>query len=209
MCVFHSRVLVLVVGVFLAASLLGCGASENLPPVFAPENPVQVAPEKAKTIKETVPKKAFDKVKRGADGRPVVAVDVTDQEMNDAMSEAKATIDRFYKAYAAPTPKQERFGLKVALRSGSHIEYVWIENVRRTKDSIYGTLLNEPFHIKSQHLGDRIMVEPQDVVDWSYVDNGYLVGGYTLRVMFRTVPLSEREAHQKALGYQIDPNRGL
>jgi uncharacterized protein YegJ (DUF2314 family) len=146
----------------------------------------------------------------GADSKDVVAFSSGDEAMNHAMQKGRQTLDRFFAAYAAPSPQQERFSLKVALRSGTGVEYIWLEHLQLADDgAISGVLLNQPSYSTEHRPGDRIAVNTNDVVDWSYIEDGYLVGGYTLRVMFERYPQERRETLQRQLGYRIDQNKGL
>jgi len=144
----------------------------------------------------------------GADGKDVVSVDSGNLAMDKAMQQARQTLDRFFAAHSAPGPMQQRFNLKVPLRAGNRVEYVWIDEVRIEDTSISGILLNAPFYSTAHKQGDRVVVPRTEIVDWSFIDEGYLVGGYTLRVMFEKYPMDQREALQRQLGYRIDLNKG-
>ena len=144
----------------------------------------------------------------GADGKDVVSVSSRNLAMDKAMQQARQTLDRFFAAYAAPASTQERFNLKVTLRSGNLVEYVWIDDVNVEDSAISGFLLNAPFYSTAHKQGDRVTAPLHEIVDWSFIDGGYLVGGYTLRVMFEEYPTDQREALQRQLGYRIDPNKG-
>lgn len=126
------------------------------------------------------------------------------QEMNAAMTEGKRTLSRFLDDLKRPPPGSSRFALKVAFREGQKVEYMWVDEPRPEGELFVGRLINDPRTFEGPRRGDQLKVKRADVVDWSYVRDGRLVGGYTLRVMFRTVPVEEREAFQQRLEYRFD-----
>jgi len=40
-------------------------------------------------------------------------------------------------------------------------------------------------------LGDRIELPEADISDWFYMQNGKMVGNYTMRVLFKKMPADE------------------
>ena len=53
---------------------------------------------------------------------------------------------------------------------------------------------NVPVAVPSLELGDRITIPLEDVSDWMYIEDGVLIGGHTLRVIyFRETPEKQRE----------------
>jgi len=148
-------------------------------------------------------------IRPGTDDNDVVSFSSGDPAMDKAMRQATQTLDRFFTAHSSPTPKQSRFSLKIALRSGLRMEYIWLTELRLENDTdVSGILLNQPYYSKAHEQGDRVSVSREAVADWSFVNDGYLIGGYTLRVMFDQYPEDQREALQRQLEYRIDPNIG-
>jgi uncharacterized protein YegJ (DUF2314 family) len=80
---------------------------------------------------------------------------------------------------------------------------MWLQEPRATGDKFEGILANDPAYLAGYRRGDRVSVARAQIVDWSYIENGALVGGYTLRVMFKRTPPAEREALQRELGYRF------
>lgn len=130
--------------------------------------------------------------------------------MNAAMETGAKTIGRFFSAHEMPRSNQERFNVKIRLRTGPRVEYIWVEEIERENDgSVTGLLQNQPAISRTHRLGDRVSFSIGDIVDWAYIEDGYLIGGFTLRVMFEQYPQKQRTELQEKLGYRIDPSKGI
>ena len=52
--------------------------------------------------------------------------------------------------------------------------------------------------------GDRIPLSQNDMVDWMIVQDGKLIGGFTIRVAFSRMTPAEKEFFLNEAGYSID-----
>ena len=46
-------------------------------------------------------------------------------------------------------------------------------------------------------------VNPDEISDWSFVDNGHLVGGYTVRVIYAELSPQEKQDFEKEAGFHV------
>jgi uncharacterized protein YegJ (DUF2314 family) len=117
----------------------------------------------------------------GPDG--VVNVADDNEEMNAAMAAARKTIRTFIARVEAPGPGQEGLSLKARFDDNGQTEHIWLGNVSH-KDGVFtGVIANEPVQVTNVRPGDRVQVPVPRVSDWMWIENGKLVGGYTIRVM--------------------------
>ena len=65
---------------------------------------------------------------------------------------------------------------------------------------------NKPTFIKELKIGERESVNPDEVIDWSYVEDGRLVGGYTIRVLYSELTPAERADFEKRADFHIGPS---
>lgn len=87
------------------------------------------------------------------------------------------------------------------------IEYMWVDEVDCDGLRIYGSLLNAPHHLQSVEQGDEVDLPLERLTDWMYVRNGRVCGGFTVNLIRRRMSASEREAHDRAWGFDFgDPN---
>jgi uncharacterized protein YegJ (DUF2314 family) len=130
-------------------------------------------------------------------------VESEDQEINDAIQQAQDTLPIFIAAFKNPSPTQTYFAIKVRfpIESDTGAEHMWLTELSLTDDGFEGILVSEPEFIKSVRLGDHLAIKTNDITDWMIIDNGKLLGGFTIYVFRSRMTDSERE--------QADKNSGL
>jgi uncharacterized protein YegJ (DUF2314 family) len=127
-----------------------------------------------------------------------------DARMNAAIEQARSSVDIFIAAIQSPKPGQSAFSVKTPVSDGQHIEHFWLMPVTYDGTKFEGVIANEPFDVTNVKLGQRMTVERSQISDWMFVENGKLVGGYTLRILRSTLPPEERAEFDKSLPYVID-----
>jgi uncharacterized protein YegJ (DUF2314 family) len=58
--------------------------------------------------------------------------------------------------------------------------------------------------VSNVKIGDQATVDPESISDWMFVDNGKLVGGYTVRVLRDAMSAAEREEFDKSVPFKIE-----
>src|SRR5580704_6068775 len=109
-----------------------------------------------------------------------------------AVIQARKTVGKFILALNHPAPGQQDFEVKKPFIQGSEVEHIWLSDVKLINHHFEGRIDNQPRKITGVKLGQIVSVEPKDISDWLYIDNGKLVGGYTVRVHY-----SEMSPEQK------------
>ena len=118
-------------------------------------------------------------------GQPdMVYVGEDDPEMNKAIETAGRTVQTFIDALRSPKPGQKGFAIKKQFKEGERGEHIWLTEVSYDGKLFHGTINNEPVNVKNVKLGEKASVAPSDISDWMYVENGTLVGGGTIRVLY-------------------------
>ena len=110
---------------------------------------------------------------------------VTDQdrEMKQAVRQARRNVGIFITALQHPSATQHDFEVKKPFIQGDAKEHIWLANVTYSGRRFHGYVDNKPQNIKGLKFGQRVSVNPDEISDWAFVDNGKLVGGYTIRVL--------------------------
>ena len=127
-----------------------------------------------------------------------------DPRMNAAMEKARSTVNTFITALKSPKPGQSEFGVKMAFTDGKQVEHMWLSPVTYDGKVFHGTVNNDPEMVKNVKLGQKVSVEPSKISDWMYVQNGKLVGGYTIRVLRDAMPAAQRAEFDKSVPFKID-----
>ncbi|HEY0065064.1 MAG TPA: DUF2314 domain-containing protein [Telluria sp.] len=124
-----------------------------------------------------------------------------DQNMVEAIRQARATLDTFLAAAAAPPAGTEGFKLKIALHEGELTEHFWVTPFRVTEDGFEGTLASEPSVLKLVKSGQRVHFTRAEVADWGYRKNGHQVGSYTMCAKLKTMPKAEADFYRNNSGF--------
>ena len=114
----------------------------------------------------------------------VFGIDQHNRDMKRAVHEARRTVGVFIQALRKPAAGQSDFEVKKPFRQGDIVEHLWLANVTFSGNRFHGYVDNKPRKIKGLKMGDHVSVNANEISDWAYIDNGRLVGGYTIRVIF-------------------------
>lgn len=128
--------------------------------------------------------------------------DSENELMEAAIVEAKSSIGIFFENFAEPKPGQKSFLLKVAVDAQDSIEHIWLADLDFASRPLSGTVANET-NLPGVGFMDRLSFEPPQISDWMFIENGYLVGGFTMRLIRSQMSPLEREEFDKGLPYKI------
>lgn len=135
-------------------------------------------------------------------GEPTVySVQSEDAEMNEAISMAQQTLDKFNAALQSQNPNYFAFAIKKPFKTFSGFEHIWIGNISLKNGKYYGEVNNLPESTNEVKLGDQVEIDPEEVTDWMYIETQTLRGGYTIRLLRNRMTKTERK--------QFDLENGL
>ena len=138
------------------------------------------------------------------EGFPVLNFQDSDPAMNAAIDKARATLPNFISALGEDNPSRELFGIKMKVQDEFGRAYVWIVDVKLEDDLFTGILVNTPRHVRTVKAGQTLQVSSSKISDWSYVENGKLVGGYTMRVGWDRLSSEEQKRQESKLGFKMN-----
>jgi len=131
----------------------------------------------------------------------IVQVAGDNDEMLDAVNDARESIGEFFKAFENPLPNQTDFHIKACFEDGTDAEHIWLSDIDFTTRPATGVVSNEP-EIRSVSYMERVPFLPDQISDWMYREDGRLVGGFTTKVLLRA---QSRQAELIALAGQKLP----
>lgn len=135
----------------------------------------------------------------------VINVADNDPAMNAAIQKAKDTVlQQFVPALQAPKAGQVGFAIKYPVGDGKTFEHFWISRVTFDGKKFTGKLDNIPKLVKTVKLGQTMNIAPDEISDWMYLDNGRLVGGFSIRVLRDSLKGKEREDFDKETPFKFD-----
>jgi len=128
-----------------------------------------------------------------------------DERMKWAIEKAGLTLWYFEKSLKSPVAGQEYFSIKVMIEDSGKVEHIWLTAPDFDEEgNLFGEVGNEPVQVKTVKLGQKIGVMRSLISDWMIVENGRLVGGYTIRAIREGLPETERQTFDDSIGLLVD-----
>jgi len=134
----------------------------------------------------------------------IFRIENKDEEMHRAVLEARKNVSVFIAALNNPGTGQHDFEVKKRLTQDGEVEHIWLSDVEFKNNRFYGLVDNHPSKIKGVKFGDRASVGPGEISDWAFVDNGKLVGGYTIRVLSQNLSAERRKSFENETKVRIE-----
>ena len=127
-----------------------------------------------------------------------------DMQLEHAVKHARRTVGQFITALRNPPPNSRDFQVKkLFVAKDGTAEHIWMADVKFNGNRFVGVVDNHPNKIPGLKIGDRVSVNPDEITDWSYVQNGQLIGGYTIRVLFAEMSSDEKQQFEKQADFHI------
>jgi len=134
----------------------------------------------------------------------VTAVKSEDAELNAAISKAQSTLTNFIATLISPKANQKYFLVKGKFTSGDNVEHIWVADVAYDGKVFRGVIANEPEKIRGLSFKEPVEVQPTQVSDWMFIQDGKLVGGYTSRVLRDRMTAQERRELDAKIPYSYN-----
>jgi uncharacterized protein YegJ (DUF2314 family) len=135
-------------------------------------------------------------------GDKTVPFSSEDVQVEAAIREAKANFKQFIEAFCHPTERQKSFLVKVVFDEGEQREHIWLADLDLGSAKPSGVVANEP-KLPRLRFMQRVEFEPSYISDWMYIEDGYLVGGYTTRVIRNRMTPEARRNYDAQAPYKF------
>lgn len=132
----------------------------------------------------------------------IVQFDPENSRMRFAIDEARGTLRTFFDAYVNPKPNQTAFLLKVLFEVEGASEHIWLADIDASLSSLEGTVANES-NLPGLNFMERVTFVPSQITDWMYIEDGFLVGGYTTQVIRAGLTTTERAEYDANAPYRF------
>ncbi|NJB36069.1 MULTISPECIES: YegJ family protein [Flavobacteriaceae] len=124
--------------------------------------------------------------------------------MNWAIEKARLTLHYFEASLENPKPNQHYFSIKVKIEDGNNTEHIWlIEPSFDQEGNLFGIVGNEPIDVTNIKYDQKIGIDRELISDWMIVEQGRLIGGYTIRAIRDTLESHQLLDFDKSLGHLI------
>ena len=124
--------------------------------------------------------------------------------MRKAVDEAHKTVGEFIKALQHRSAGQTDFEVKKPFVDGNNVEHIWLSDVEFAGGRFKGKVDNAPTKIHGLKMGQVVSVNPDEISDWAYVDNGKLVGGYTIRVHYNELTPAQKKEFLREADFKLE-----
>ena len=124
--------------------------------------------------------------------------------MNAATAQANKTWPLFEQNIFAGEPGTKHFSVKMIFKNPGDEEHLWLVNLHKKEGHLYGALSEPPYKITNMKVGDTFIIKKDRISDWLYSENGKMIGGYTIRVIYNNMNAEEKKEYQASLPYKIE-----
>ena len=89
---------------------------------------------------------------------------------------------------------------------GDKVEHSWLRDGTYDGKACHGIVDTAPTEIQNVKLDSKANAAPGEISDWMYLENGRLVGGYTVRTLCRQMTPAKKREFEKAAGFRLGKN---
>lgn len=101
--------------------------------------------------------------------------------MSQAIQKARASIGDFFRAHRIPRARQTDFRIQAIFHDGDRREQIWLSHLDFNTRPATGIICTRT-NLKTASYGKRVPFHPDQISDWMYLDNGQIVGGFTINI---------------------------
>lgn len=128
----------------------------------------------------------------------------TDEGLDSAIQQARASLHTFIETITTPHADRTFVAIKVRFYPPDALpQDIWVDDVTYTDGVLRGNMGDDIPSLKLE-AGEKITIDERDILDWMIVENGKLIGGYTIRLAVERMSPEERERFLETLDYSIE-----
>ena len=140
-------------------------------------------------------------VRKRENNPDVVDIHNNDEKMNWAIEKAHLTLHYFKDCLKQPSPEQQYFSVKVKIEDKDKVEHIWLTNPSFDGEgNLFGVIGNEPIDVTNVKFKQQIGINEHLLSDWMIIENGRLIGGYTIRAVRDSLSGLALQNFDKSLG---------
>jgi len=128
----------------------------------------------------------------------------SDKVTDNAILLAQQTVNKFEKAYKENNDDFKDFSIKMPFRGTQGYEHIWLSDIKYENNEFRGIVNNSPAFTREVNKGDTVIIDTKKISDWMYVENGKLIGGYSIRAMRDKMSVTQRKEFDSGFGVVIE-----
>lgn len=139
-------------------------------------------------------------------GEPtMVYVPNEDERMIWAIEKANLTLFYFEESLLRPKNYQTYFSVKVQIMDGEIGEHIWLISPHFDESgNLFGIVGNVPVDVNTVKIDQEIGIDRKFISDWMIIEQGRLIGGYTIRAIRDGIPDDKKAEFDQSIGVYID-----
>ncbi|MCD4793334.1 MAG: DUF2314 domain-containing protein [Bacteroidales bacterium] len=146
-------------------------------------------------------KEQTENVRKRKDNPDVYNIPSESERMNWGIKKAKLTLHYFESCLKNPKTNQQYFSVKVKIEENDKTEHLWLTDPDFDKEgNLFGIVGNEPIDIKKVKIDQKIGIDRNLISDWMIIEDGRLIGGYTIRAIREGLKGESLQNFDKSLG---------
>lgn len=124
-----------------------------------------------------------------------------DPELDAAIAQARASVDEFIERIAAPHPARTFVAVKLRFfPPDDSPQDIWLDDATYA-DGVFRGSMGDDIPSLKLFFGDPVTVRPEEILDWMIVEDGKLIGGYTIRLAYQRMTSEEKQNFLETLDY--------
>ena len=130
----------------------------------------------------------------------------SDAEMYAAFQQARETLDSFIQKIETPQANRTLVAVKVHFAfPDSSSQDIWVDQItyEGQNGSFHGVMGDDIPTLKLS-VDDKITIDRQDIIDWMIVEDGKLIGGYTIRLAYERMTPAQKERFLETVNYSVE-----
>ena len=136
----------------------------------------------------------------------VSSTEVVDLEFESAVKQAHDSLEMFIAHFMSPGPGQSFVALKVHVTyEDGFSEDVWFDTLKYKEGEFYGMISDASPHGRTLRPGKFVLLPEKDIIDWMVVEDGKMIGGYTIRLAYQRMSADEKQRFINSLDFSIEP----
>jgi uncharacterized protein YegJ (DUF2314 family) len=128
----------------------------------------------------------------------------SDPEMEEAFRQARDTLESFIQKIGTTHPDRTLVAVKVHfVLPDDSSQDIWVDQITYQNGSFHGVMGDDIPTLKLS-VDEKIRIDPKDIVDWMIVEDGKLIGGYTIRLAYKRMTPAQKERFLETVNYSVE-----
>ena len=130
----------------------------------------------------------------------------SDPEMEAAFRQARDTLDSFIQKIGTTHPGRTLVAVKVRfVLPDSSSQDIWVDQITYDDQAgLFHGVMGDDIPTLKLSVDDKITIDRKDIVDWMIVENGKLIGGYTIRLAYQRMTPAQKERFLETVHYSVE-----